>query len=455
MSITSTMNRLAWGLACLSVIVGVAPASAGRLIQQFTTGRVTAGTPVPCNDANGFVHWDRRDLAFFHNTANQGAGKAAALTAALNSWTNVSDASHVLSYAGTTTAGFVTDNRNTLVWALDGGCPPPNCLALTALVLDSNQVIVESDVVFNNGVTWTTNGSNFDTEAVAAHEIGHALGLHHTEVTTTPRPTMFATYFGTDERSLEADDQNALRCSETRYPIRPVVLTNAASFATGAVAPDSIASAFGTNLATATASSGSSPLPTSLGGTYVRVIDSAGTGRRAGLFFISPSQVNLLVPAASTLGACRLVIVSGAGDVSSAPCAIAAVAPGVFTANASGGGLAAAQILRVNGGGGQTVENVADASGNPIPINFGPPGDSLFLILYGTGVKGRSSLGAVSVNVGGTLASPLFAGPQGTFAGEDQINAGPLSRGLAGAGTVNVQLTVDGINANTVTLVFQ
>ncbi len=47
-------------------------------------------------------------------------------------------------------------------------------------------MIVESDIIFNDSYTWTTNGFSYDTWAVAAHEFGHALGIHHTELTSSP-----------------------------------------------------------------------------------------------------------------------------------------------------------------------------------------------------------------------------------------------------------------------------
>ena len=62
---------------------------------------------------------------------------------------------------------------------------------------------------------------------------------------------------------------------------------------------------------------------------------------------------------------------------------------------------------------------------------------------------------SVTASVGGVSVPVLFAGAQGTFVGEDQINVGPLPRSLAGQGKVNVAVVADGIAANTTNLTFK
>ncbi|HYH47549.1 MAG TPA: matrixin family metalloprotease [Thermoanaerobaculia bacterium] len=217
MSLLGTRStRLALALL-VSCAIGATPSFGFRMIQNTSVGRVTSGNLVTCNDAGGFTHWNSSSIPWYLNTAGQGSGKQTAIQNALASWTNVANADHTLTYAGTTAAGWATDGQNTVLWASGNGCTG-SCLALTALVLQSGQVIVETDVTFNSAYTWNTSGADHDTEAVAAHEFGHSLGIHHTEVTTTPRPTMYATYFGTDGRSLHSDDIAALQCAQTRYP---------------------------------------------------------------------------------------------------------------------------------------------------------------------------------------------------------------------------------------------
>ena len=215
----SSICRVLAGVIALAALCAV-DAQAFRMIQNTSPGRTSSGFLVSCTDAGGFVHWNQTGISWRHNTANQGgeAGVSAAISSGLAQWTNVTPATYNLSLGGTTTAGFVTDGVNAALWANGNGCTG-GCLAITALVLASGQVITETDVSFNNSYNWNTNGSDYDVQAVWAHEVGHTMGLHHTNVKKpSNRPTMYATYFGTAGRTIEADDRDGLNCAYNRYP---------------------------------------------------------------------------------------------------------------------------------------------------------------------------------------------------------------------------------------------
>jgi uncharacterized protein (TIGR03437 family) len=234
---------------------------------------------------------------------------------------------------------------------------------------------------------------------------------------------------------------------------RSFTSVSAASY-TADLASESIVSAFGVELATTTQSAATTPLPTSMAGTTVKVRDSSGTERAAPLFFVSPTQINYLIPAGTAQGVATITVNSGDGTLSVATPTIRQVAPGLFTADASGQGLAAAVALRVKANGSQSFEPIARFDPGqsrfvPIPIDLGPEGEQVFLILYGTGIRFRSSLSAVSVTLGGISAPVSYAAEQGGLAGLDQVNV-QLPRTLVGRGEVVVALIADGKAANSV-----
>ena len=233
-----------------------------------------------------------------------------------------------------------------------------------------------------------------------------------------------------------------------------VATVSAASFAGAELASEEIVAAFGTNLATTTQVSTAIPLPTDIAGTRVQVRDSLGATRLSPLFFVAPTQVNYQIPPGTATGAATVTITSGDGSVSLGAINITAVAPSLFSAGATGQGLAAATALRVKADGSQTFEAVGrfDAQQNKfvaIPIDLGPAGEQVFLIAFGTGLRKNSGLNAVNVKMGGTDCEVLYLGQQGGFVGLDQGNI-RIPRSLIGRGEIDVVMMVDGKAANTV-----
>ncbi|MGH9839997.1 MAG: hypothetical protein ACREEM_14530, partial [Blastocatellia bacterium] len=234
---------------------------------------------------------------------------------------------------------------------------------------------------------------------------------------------------------------------------RAVTTVSAANFSPTAIATEAIVAAFGTGLATQTLAASTVPLPTALGGSRVSVIDSASVERLSPLFFVSPNQINYLIPPGTATGAATVVITSGDGVVSSGTVQIATAAPSLFAQNANGQGVPAGNALRVRGDGSR--ENIAifirDSAQNRFiatPIDLGPATDQVFLVLFGTGIRFRSALSNVSATIGGSGSEVLFAGAQGTLVGLDQINL-RIPRSLIGRGEVDVALIADGKAANT------
>ena len=235
---------------------------------------------------------------------------------------------------------------------------------------------------------------------------------------------------------------------------------SSASYTSGAaLSSESIASIFGNGLASTTVtapSNAANELPTTLGDVTVTVRDANGTTRNAPLFYVSPVQINAQIPAGTSLGTATLTALQGGTSVAQGTVAIETVAPGIFTANANGAGVAAAIIQRVRGEGSQSYEAVwqYDAAQQKIvavPIDLGPTTDNVYLVLFGTGIRGRTALSSVECSIGGASAQVSYAGAQSQYLGLDQANV-LIPRSLIGRGDAEVLFRVDAKLANTVTV---
>ena len=240
---------------------------------------------------------------------------------------------------------------------------------------------------------------------------------------------------------LAAYSGDANFAASTSAPATLLTVADAAGYGTSSLAPDEIASIFGSGLAAP-----------------VQITDSSGATLTPSLLLASPSQINMVVPTATALGLATVAVKSPSGPTFSKSISITRVAPGLFAANGGGTGPAAAQIIRVHAADqSQTVESVValDATGKQwvaTPIVFGS--DSLYLVLYGTGIRNRSANANVTCSIGGKVLPVLYSAAQGGFAGLDQVNVA-LPGTLQGAGTVSVIVSADGQSSNAVTLLFQ
>ncbi len=240
------------------------------------------------------------------------------------------------------------------------------------------------------------------------------------------------------------------------FTISPSAVTtvSAASYRGPDLAPEAIVTAFSKAMATLTQAADSTPLPTAIDGTRVVIKDSAGVERDAPLFFVSPLQINYQIPGETAPGAGTATVISGYGSSSSGPLQIVNVAPGLFTANATGKGVAAAVALCIKPDGSQIFEKVAvfdekEEQFVSVPIDLGPPEKEVFLILFGTGFRNISELSAATATIGGINAEVTYVGPQGTLVGLDQINL-RLPHSLEGKGELNIMIDIHARTANVV-----
>jgi len=299
-------------------------------------------------------------------------------------------------------------------------------------------------VFTRNGATWTSQQPIVSSDVKTNSHYGASVAVSGETILV-----------GAVSESL--GQQGAVTVLKTNCvaPLAPIASVSAASFAAGGgLAPESITAGFGANLATSTQTASSLPLPTTLAGVSVKVTDSAAVERLAPLFFVSPGQINYQIPPGTANGPVSVMVTGAAGPIASGAAQIFGAAPGLFSANSSGQGVAAALALRIKADGSQSFEPVAqfDPAQNrfvPVPIDLGPATDQVFLVFFGTGLRYRSSLSAVNCAIGGASTEALFVGAAPGFAGLDQVNA-RLPRSLVGRGEVGVELFVDSKAANTV-----
>jgi uncharacterized protein (TIGR03437 family) len=219
------------------------------------------------------------------------------------------------------------------------------------------------------------------------------------------------------------------------------------------ISPGEIISIYGTNLAPQTVSAPGFPTA-QLGSVTVTV-----GGTALPLFFVSPSQVNAVVPSNLAIGQTVQLVVTVNG-VPSVPLPMTVVTerPGIFTQSAGGTGAGA---IVDNGTANNPASYVVDAThpahaGDIISIyctGLGPVNPPVDVTQPAPNTPLSNVTGQLSVIIGNTSAEVLFAGLAPGFTGLYQVNARvPAS---VTTGSIPVQVSVDNIPSNGVTLAIQ
>jgi uncharacterized protein (TIGR03437 family) len=216
-----------------------------------------------------------------------------------------------------------------------------------------------------------------------------------------------------------------------------ITVLSAASYG-NVIASDSLASIFGTALARGTATlDANGQLPIELVSTRVQV-----NGQVAALVYVSPSQINFVVPGGLAAGATTVTLLStDTNTTRTAAVQVANSAPAVFSTDASGTGAGA--ILNAVTFAPAPFLTVTQQNATAVATR---------LAVYGTGIRHAKKVAATAVDSQGERFSMTveFAGAAPGFFGLDQVNV-VVPAGLDGAGAVSFTLTTEDANSNTVT----
>ena len=202
-------------------------------------------------------------------------------------------------------------------------------------------------------------------------------------------------------------------------------VTDAAVFSTDAIAPGSLISIFGSNLAPITAAAPSTPLPLSIADVSVTV-----NGITAPLLFVSPNQINAQTPYEAAPGAASVVVRVQGTQSAPVTMSLKIAAPSLFTD--------------------QNSPQTPASPGSSISLYFTGQGPLITSIEDGDAPGAGHTVWAsspVSATIGGLPAGVEYAGLAPNYPGVAQIN---LKVPTLTQGVYPVIVTIAGVASNAV-----
>ncbi len=193
-------------------------------------------------------------------------------------------------------------------------------------------------------------------------------------------------------------------------------VTDAASYAPR-VSPGSLATIFGSGLASSTANAKGFPLPTSLGGASV-IISQSEVSTPAPLVYASASQINFQVPSRLVAGTAAVYVTVGGGQSLIFNFTVVTESPGIFQSSS-------------NQAAAQNADHSANSSSDPAAV-----GSVVVVYLTGQGPLDHpvadgtpavtsplaNATAKVSATIGGVAATVQFLGLSPGFVGLAQAN---------------------------------
>ncbi len=278
----------------------------------------------------------------------------------------------------------------------------------------------------------TIRGTNFYAASLGAVQVGStATALATTVISGTALLAVVPASMVTVAGNLNVIIENPAPGGNSTATLEPVVsapsilgIFSAASYASATISPGELVTIFGSNIGPATSATMSITagfVDTSLSNVVVSI-----SGVNAPLLYVSSNQVTVQVPYEVTIGPAQPVVVTnGAFPPANSTVTVAATAPGVFTADGSGTGQAAA--INTSAATGAVTLN-----GTTTPAKIG---DTVSLYLTGEGNYNPVPFSGSS-NTGYIIPSGLVPLPQIAPLPTVQIGGVDASAGVSYAGVV-------------------
>jgi uncharacterized protein (TIGR03437 family) len=233
---------------------------------------------------------------------------------------------------------------------------------------------------------------------------------------------------------------------------------NSASYTTAGVAPGSIVSIFGTNLAASTAAANTIPLPTALSD----VTSVTFNGIPAGLYFASQNQINAQIPfevlPGQGSGTASIVVTRSTGTSAPQSVTVVSASPGIFTTTANGSGQAFAYDNTTGAVAAPAGTSIGSLAAAPISISSE---DALIIACTGLGSVNpfiddylaasdgtlRYTVLTPTVLIGGVAATPIYSVLSPQFVSEYQIGVTPAPNTPTGD-AVSLQIQIGGVTTS-------
>jgi uncharacterized protein (TIGR03437 family) len=404
-------------MATVPSVLHVGPNEIVRYAGVFPTNQFTNEVAAAANAGKPI---DTETLNFGFYLSAQAAGQTV-----LNSVIN-----HAVNSSKTTVTGGATVPAT----GMSAGIPALYAMSYTNAT-GGLAVVITNKSATSHQVTIRVNGS----AATGTFPLTFVAGSDPTAANSPTNQSAVSVQTGDSANPVTVPPYCVMRIDVKVPPVPTFV--NSASFQPGPLAPGQLVTAFGSGFASQTIAAAQQPLPTVLGDTGITVTDSKGAVTAAPLLYVSSGQASFLIPSNVASGVASVKVTRGGATALTGTLNVATVSPGLYAANGNGAGVAAATYASTAGSGGLVFACQPNAafSCRATPIPLGAAGDTMYVTLYASGVRGAQN---VQVNVAGQSVPVIYAGAQGQYEGLDQINI-TLPRALAGTGEASVRPRFD------------